>query len=181
MKPPADQRLATLIDRIAAGDRHALRALYTETAASLLGLAMRLMGDRAEAEAVLQDTYLTIWQNASTFDAGNGKAWIWVITVLRHTAYRRLRARGREASLEDDDTHDNSNELTELEALMAELGDDRLKQCLDGLDPEQRATILLSYLNGLSQSQLADRLRVPLDAVRQRVRQGLESLKNCLS
>ncbi len=183
MKQKPDSRIDGYIERIAGGDRRALRSLYNETSAPLLGLAVRLMADRAEAENVLQDAFVTVWQGAQAFDARRETGWIWLITILRHTAYKRLRSRGREASFADPETspETRNEETAAIDALVSRMDDDRLKHCLEALESEERRSILLAYLDGLSQSQIADRLMAPLASIRDWVRHGLESLRKCLS
>ncbi len=180
MNSQSDERIDTCLERIAKGDRAALRTLFHETAASLLGLATRLAGDRSEGEAIVQDCFVTIWQNAQHFDRQHERGWVWVITMLRVVAFRRIRLRGRELDF-DPRTQSSSTSIAEIDSLVERLDDDTLKHCLMELGVEERRSILMAYLDGFSIAQIAERMASPLDHVRSWIRDGMVSLWRCLS
>jgi RNA polymerase sigma factor (sigma-70 family) len=98
------RQLAAALARVAAGDRTALRLVYQDTSAKLFGICLRILGDRREADDVLQDVYLTVWRRAATFDARRASPITWLVAVARnavltacaHPAEREVRPRWRQ-------------------------------------------------------------------------------------
>src|SRR5918995_3174873 len=88
------RQLAAALERVAAGDRAALRLIYQDTSAKLFGVCLRILRDRREAEDVLQDVYITVWRRAATFDASRASPITWLVAVARHRCIERLRASG---------------------------------------------------------------------------------------
>src|SRR6185312_5435369 len=87
--------ITAALGRIPAGDRAALQTVYRLTSAKLFGVCLRILGNRAEAEDVLQEVYLTVWQKAADFDAGRASPMTWLITIARNRSIDRLRATGQ--------------------------------------------------------------------------------------
>lgn len=175
------QLVAALI-RVAAGDRAALRVVYAETSAKLFGICLRILGDRSEAEDVLQDVYLAVWRKAASFDESVASPITWLAVIARNRSIDRLRA-GRvvRTSLPietADDVADAS--LSALERL--EISDEqaRLSDCLRELDTRQAAAIRAAFLDGLTYDELARQARVPLGTMKSWIRRGLMKLKVCL-
>jgi RNA polymerase sigma factor (sigma-70 family) len=175
------QLVAALI-RVAAGERPALRAVYAETSAKLFGICVRILGDRSEAEDVLQDVYLTVWRKAASFDESVASPITWLAAIARNRSVDHLRA-GRvvrttlpiEAA---DDVADAS--LSALERL--EISDEqaRLSDCLQELETRHAAAIRSAFLDGLTYEELARQARVPLGTMKSWIRRGLMKLKTCL-
>jgi RNA polymerase sigma-70 factor (ECF subfamily) len=164
-----------LVGQIARGDSTALRALYDRCAARAMAVARRILSDHQEAEEVVQ-----VWRQASRFDAGRGSPAAWVATIARSRAIDRLRARDAServriaARLEDPaeaQTSPAAGEIAEERELRL-----RVDTALRALPLEQRRTLELAYFEGLSQSQIAERLGDPLGTVKTRVRLGLSRL-----
>ena len=167
-------RLEPLLARIKMRDRAAFRALYDESAAHLLGVALRILGTRSLAEEALQDAFTQVWQRAGEYEEGRGPA-AWLNAIVRYRALDLLRRGGREMPIED-----------APEALLATFdapaGDDAdLARCLSHLAPEARASITLAFVEGYSHPELARRLGKPLGTVKSWIRRGLAQLKECLS
>src|SRR6266571_9426171 len=93
-------QLAAALARVAAGDRAALRTVYQDTSAKLLGVCLRILNDRAEAEDVLQDVYVTVWRKAAAFDPGRASPITWMVAIARNRAIDRLRSRAAGGRLE---------------------------------------------------------------------------------
>src|SRR4051812_2446794 len=88
----ARRQLAAALARVAGGDRAALRLVYRDTSAKLYGVCLRILGNNAEAEDVLQDVYITVWRRAATFDPGRASPITWLVAIARNRAIDRLRA-----------------------------------------------------------------------------------------
>ena len=88
------RQLAAAINRVAAGDQAALRLVYAETSAKLFGVCLRILGERSEAEDVLQEVYLTVWRKAASFDESVASPITWLVAIARNRSIDRLRAGG---------------------------------------------------------------------------------------
>jgi RNA polymerase sigma-70 factor, ECF subfamily len=171
--------LTRLLLRCAAGDRAAFRSVYDAQAPRLLGLALRITGQPSLAADAVHDTFLQIWENAGRFDPVRGSAEAWLTGLLRFRAIDLLRKRPRVVS--DDAIPDLADpDPGPMDRLLASTEGERLQHCLAGLEPQQRTVIVLAFIQGLSHSDLADRLSTPLGTVKSWIRRGLGALKQCL-
>ena len=177
-RPTIDELLA-LVGR---GDRVAFGALYDETAPRLFGLIRRLVVDPAQAEEVTQDVYLEIWQTAARFDATKGNALSWMFTLAHRRAVDRIRS--AQAS-RDRDLRIGVRDLdvpvdTVAEAAETSVEHERVQGALGELSDLQRECVALAYYGGLTQSEIAERLQVPLGTVKTRLRDGMIRLRTAL-
>lgn len=182
-----DATLHALLARVALHDRAALRQLYDACAGRLLAIAQRLLDDRAAAEDVVQDTFVTVWQRASQFPQLRTSPLAWLTTITRHRAIDLLRRRRPEASLTwtDDDGQEHQHDVPDEadappEQLERAQDEGRLSLCMGRLDDEPRRALMLAYYEGLTHEQLAARLARPLGTVKAWVRRSLLQLRGCL-
>ncbi len=168
--------------RIAARDEQAYAALYDRYAAICLGFMLRILHDRAEAEDLLQEVYLQIWQQADAYDVERGRPVTWILTIARSRALDRLRkldVRSRTAvaaTREQSFTTENAVD-TCLHLEQAEL----VHSALIEIPEKQRQALLLAYYEGLTQTQIAERLSEPLGTIKTRMRNGLLKMHDLLS
>ena len=175
------ERLVSCLRRVGEGERAALRELYDLTSAKLLGVCLRILGDRSEAEDVLQDVYLTIWRKAGTFDAARASPITWMATVARNRSIDRLRALGRHRPADLDAALAVADEAPgALDRLEASDEARRLQACLGELDERARGTIAAAFFGGRTYEALAHESGTPLGTVKSIVRRGLMRLKGCL-
>ena len=168
------------------GDRDALQRIYKRESRYLLGVALRIMRDRAAAEDVLHDAFVAIWRRASSFDPSRGEGRGWIFSVVRHAALNRVRDGARETPL--DDSASTQHEAQAAFAAWREGGDEmerhaalgRLSHCLDELEPERRACVLHAYVDGCSHSEIAERVQAPLGTVKAWIQRSLRVLKECM-
>jgi RNA polymerase sigma-70 factor (ECF subfamily) len=174
------RELVPLLHAIAAGDRSALALLYGRTSAKLHGICIRLLGSESEAEDVLQDVFVTVWQKAGRFDAGKASPITWLAVLARNKAIDRLRVRrlATTAVEEADGVVDEGLSAFELVAIEQENG--RLSHCLEELDDNQRRMIRAAFLDGATYPELAEREAVPLGTMKSWIRRGLLRLRGCL-
>jgi RNA polymerase sigma-70 factor (ECF subfamily) len=177
---PAESDLATLIQRCASQDRAALRLLYDRQSARLYGIALRLTRQSALAADVVHDAFIAIWQRAASFDPARGNAGAWLVSIVRHRAIDIIRRRDREVLGETlpeaaDSDPDPLARLVESDDAAA------LHRCLGTLEDDKRRMILLAFVDGLSHSELAARLTIPLGTVKSSIRRALAALKQCLA
>ena len=172
-----------LMRRVAARDEQAFAQLYDRYAAICLGFMLRILHNRAEAEDVLQEVYLQIWQQASNFDAARGRAITWILTIARSRALDRLRkiaVRDRTATAA---THEQSMRVanTTIDDCLNLENAEIVHAALAGIAEKQRQLLILAYYEGLTQTQIAERLGEPLGTVKTRMRNGLLKLHDLLA
>jgi RNA polymerase sigma factor (sigma-70 family) len=172
--------LTLLLDSVAQGDRDAFSRLYERTAAKLYGICLRLMGNEAEAQEVLQEAYVTVWRKAARFEPAKASPITWLAVLARNTAIDRLRR--RTAGLEDlDQAAEVADDRPSAFTLLAEAQDaTRLYHCLETLDGRAQAMIRSAFLEGINYPQLAEREGVPLGTMKSWIRRGLQRLRACL-
>jgi RNA polymerase sigma-70 factor (ECF subfamily) len=177
-----DDPLAPLLLRTAAGDRQAFRALYAQAASKLLGVLVRMLGNRTDAEDALQEVFTRVWTRAGRFDPAQGRGINWMIAVARNLAIDRLRARPQAApGDEGDEAEALPDDRPGAEAGLIARGEaKRVVDCMAALEPDRAAAVRGAYLAGLSYQQLADRHGVPLNTMRTWLRRSLLRLKECL-
>ncbi len=166
-----------LIVRIAGGDRSAFDELYGRYARAVLGLALRRLGDRGRAEDATQDAFVAIWRSARTYDPNRGRGAPWLYAVARNAITDGLRRTPEPpAELEDGPGHD-PDPSDEAEASWTAW---RVHRALETLPEHERPVIELAYWGGLSQSEIAARLAIPLGTVKTRTRSALGRLADAL-
>lgn len=170
-----------LIARVALGDRAAFSSLYDAVAPKLLGVALRVLEDRASAEDAMQEAFVKIWRNADRYAVTGHSPMTWLITIARNTAIDRLR---RRRPVEDVDALANvlpdSGPCGEAAAI-ARSEAARIMVCLDELDPARRDAVRGAYLDGRSYVDLAAAHDVPLNTMRTWLRRSLLRLRECMS
>jgi RNA polymerase sigma-70 factor, ECF subfamily len=173
-------QLEQLIRRTSRGDTAAFAMLYTQTAPKLFGITLRIVGQREEAEEVLQESFVAVWQQAGDYDAARGSAGGWLTAIVRHSAIDHLRRRaGRperrrapdESLLSVAAGGGSTDRGVELSAL---------QRCLGELDEQPRRAVLLAYLYGFTREEIAVDLAVPVGTVKSWIRRSVERLKRCL-
>ncbi len=176
-----------LIDRIAAQDDTALKALYDSTAPRLFGLALRVVRHRDTAEDVLQEAFVSIWRGAGNYRASLSPPMAWLGLIVRSRALDALRKRASERAdlMNDlDDEHAPplaGNAPNPMDATDASEQAFALHQCLGKLENRQREVVSLAYLRDLSHGELAAQLQLPLGTVKTWIRRGLEQLRGCMA
>ncbi len=177
---------AALIRRMAGGDRDALAELYDNLSRPLYATARHILNDAAEAQDVVHDVFLSLWDNAASFDSGRGAAFSWAVTLTRNRAIDRLRTRANRARLlgssipEDLGYELGSGGIGGDER--AELGDraSAVRSAITQLPPEQQRALELAFFSGLTQKEIADKLSEPIGTVKARIRRGLIKLRDLL-
>jgi RNA polymerase sigma-70 factor (ECF subfamily) len=179
-----DAEDAGLLRAVARGDESAFARVYDRYSPILLGLLLRILRSRAEAEDVLQEVFLQVWQQARSFDESRGRAFTWLVTLARSRAIDRLRAvdsreRAAQRSAEDGVQAPQTRVPAEEEAILAERAE-VVRSALGELPEEQRQVLVLAYLEGMSQSEIAAAKNQPLGTVKTRTRAGLKKLSESL-
>lgn len=177
-----DDPVAEMVVRVAAQDRAAFRDLYSATAPKLLGVTLRILGTRSEAEDALQEVFTRVWLRAGRFDPEKGRGMTWLIAIARNHAIDRLRSRppasAGDSGDEIDAVPDSSVSAEGRLIAMGEAG--RMRDCFATLEPDRADAVRGAYLDGLSYVDLAARHAVPLNTMRTWLRRSLLKLRECL-
>ena len=178
----ADEDLMPLIGRKDAG---AFEVFYDRHGGAAYSLAYRIVGDRAAAEDVTQEAFVSIWRSGGRYDRARGSVRSWTLGIVRNRAIDLLRTRsGKAPKLGFDDElaleQRPSGEFTDEEALRRETSEE-LRGALGDLPGEQSKVIELAYFGGFSQSEIAAMLSLPLGTVKGRMRLGLEKIRGQLA
>ena len=174
--------IVAALARVPAGDRAALQIVYRLTSAKLFGVCLRILGERSEAEDVLQEVYVTVWRKAADFDAGRASPMTWLIAIARNRAIDRLRATKQSRRMEPIDAADDVADGAASADRSLESAQDhaRLHGCLDGLAGHERAALHGAYFDGNTYEDLATRMKVPLGTMKSWIRRAMIKLKTCL-
>lgn len=167
---------------VGAGDRDAFQRVYFATSAKLLGICVRIVGEQAAAEDVLQEIYVIVWRNAARFDPQRASPITWLCMIARNRAIDWKRAHDR---------HTDrfgmmlppyiADERVPIDQAMASVEMEQAAvACLDRLTEDQRSAIRDAFLGGATYVTLAERLKLPLGTIKSRIRRGLLELKKCL-
>jgi RNA polymerase sigma-70 factor (ECF subfamily) len=176
---PEDGQLVQAAGR---GDENALLMLHQRYVNLVYSMAWRVLQDVGLAEEVTQDIFLKLWQKGQQYDPGRGRFSSWLLSVTRFAAIDRLRREGRQPRPAEVATGDE-DETAALERLLPtdhaawERGQ-HLRLLLAQLPPDQRQIIELAYFGGMTHSELAEHLGLPLGTVKGRLRLGLEKLRS---
>jgi RNA polymerase sigma-70 factor, ECF subfamily len=173
--PPEDAEDEVLVAAMAAGDRAALATLYERHASLLLGLALRIVRERREAEDLLHDVFLEAWRTAKDFDPKRGRVRTWLAIRMRSRALD-LQKSARVSR----NTGDSGLELLVDEADAASPDHGRVRRALAELATDQRRVLELAYFEGLSCTEIAERVAIPVGTVKSRIAAGLDRLRSGL-
>jgi RNA polymerase sigma-70 factor (ECF subfamily) len=177
---PADADLR-LVGRLASGDVDAAAELYDRHSGKVLGLARRILRDDGDAEDVVQEVFSQAWRTATRYAAGRGTVAGWLLMIARARAIDRLRARRARPDFTAEPLVEVPSETVPLtDQLVAAEQAARVREALTSLPPEQRIALELAYFEGLTQSEIAERLTTPLGTVKTRMRAALAALRRSL-
>jgi RNA polymerase sigma factor (sigma-70 family) len=180
MPPPLAQLTdEEVLARVARADEAAFGELYDRFGRVAYGLAFRILRDPALAQDATQDAFLGAWRTAAAFDPERGKATTWLLTLVHRRAVDLVRREERRRALPLDDAPVASSEATDETAALREQRR-AVQAALAQLPPDQREALELAYYGGLSQSELAERLGVPLGTVKSRMFAALTKLRDLL-
>ncbi len=178
---------AGLLQRMAQGDRDAFTQLYDRFSRPLYVTALRIIGDAREAEDIVHDAFLTLWEKAAAFSAERGTAFSWAVTLTRNRAIDRVRLRRRRGELLGQSAPADlgyggaSDSADCADSLVFKEKAGLVRAALADLPGEQRQAVELAFFGGLTQQEIAERLREPLGTVKARIRRGLLKLRTALS
>lgn len=161
-------------------DQQAFSYLYDNYSAALNGIIYRMVENRELAEDILQEAFVKIWNNFSSYDTGKGRLFTWMLNITRNLTIDTLRSKGykKQAKISSDENSvsnftDDSNVAERFDAM-------GLRKQLVNLKPEQRSIIDLAYFNGYTQDEISKEMGIPLGTVKTRMRSAIIELRKLL-
>ena len=184
-----DEELESLLLAVRDGCRPSFARLYLLTSSRLYGIVLRVNSDRADAEDVLQEVYVKVWNRCAQFDASKGSAIYWLAGICHHSAIDSLRHRQRRPQARfmpfgaDEDACDSlpSAEPQPLDLVIRARGAEAVRRCVRALPIEQRESLSLAFHDGLSHREIAERLGRPVGTVKTWLRRSLAQLRPVLA
>ncbi|MEB0134409.1 sigma-70 family RNA polymerase sigma factor [Actimicrobium sp. CCC2.4] len=187
MSPPDPQQLKIWLAAVARKDADAFRSLYDATSSKLFGFALRILIKREAAEEALQEAFVSVWNNAASYQASLAAPMTWMTTIVRNKAFDMLRRVDHTVEL-DADTFDKdvmdameSSDLTPLAALQLSQESTALASCLSRLEGLHRQAVAMAFYHDMSHSEVAEHMKLPIGTVKTWIRRGLERLRVCLN
>ncbi len=174
-----------LMRRIGQGDRRSFEELYDRFSGVLFSTAYRVLNNQEAAEDVLQDVFIQIWEKAPLYDPTRGKPMTWAVTLTRNKSIDRLRSTQRRNRLQDDveresQTFEQFDDRSSFDAVASGERGALVREAIQKLSKDQREAIELAFFSSLTQTEIAERLDVPLGTVKARIRRGMMKLKDLL-
>ena len=177
-----------LVARVARGDEQAIAELYDRYGTTMYTVAYRIVGQRADAEEVVLEAFAQAWRDAPRFETARGSVAAWFTMMTRSRALDMVRSQKRRTRVTETAAQEDPATAPALGAWQGRPGDtvesdERRSQvvtALAQLSPPQREAIELAYYEGLSQSEIAERLKEPLGTVKTRMRSGMQKLRDLL-
>lgn len=175
-----------LMRRVANGDAAALETLYEQYAPAVMGLALKMLGDRASAEEVVQETFWRVWRNADSFCEQQGAFPNWLFGITRNLAidtWRRVKVRPQPIfdDKEEQQLENNPDPQADvMESAWTTIKHVQVRQALSILPPNQREVVEMAFFWGLTRQEIAEKIGVPLGTVHTRARLGLQKLREAL-
>ena len=181
------QQLKVWLTDVARKDANAFRSLYDATSPKLFGFALRILIKRETAEEVLQESFVSIWNNAASYQASLAAPMTWMTTIVRNKAFDVLRRVGHLVEI-DADTFDKevmdaleSADPTPIDALQLTQDAKALAGCFARLEGLHRQAIAMAFYHDMSHSEVAEQMKLPIGTIKTWIRRGLERLRTCLT
>jgi RNA polymerase sigma-70 factor, ECF subfamily len=177
---------AELMRRMGRSDREAFAQLYDRFSRPLFATALRILHNSAEAEDIVQDVFLALWEKAAAFESGRGSAFAWAVTLTRNRAIDRVRMRKRRSELlaettaEDAGTQPSGAGPDSADGLVLKEQAGVVRAAVAALPADQQRAVELAFFSGLTQLEIAEKLHEPLGTVKARIRRGLLRLRDTL-
>ena len=175
-----------LLRRIGQGDRRSFEELYARFSGVLFSTAYRVLNNQEAAEDVLQDVFIQIWEKAPLYDPARGKPMTWAVTLTRNKSIDRLRSTQRRNRLQDDvereaQTFEQFDDRSSFDAVAQGETGALVREAIGKLSKDQREAIELAFFSSMTQTEIAERLKVPLGTVKARIRRGMMRMRDVLS
>jgi RNA polymerase sigma-70 factor (ECF subfamily) len=174
-----------LLRRVGQGDRVSFEALYDRISGVLFSAAYRVLNNQAAAEDVLQDVFIQIWEKAPVYNPALGKPLTWALTLTRNKAIDRLRSTQRRNRLQDDAQRESElfeqfDDRSSFDAFASAETNQLVREAIQKLSEDQREVIVLAFFSSMTQTEIAERLKLPLGTIKARIRRGMMKLRDLI-
>ena len=174
-----------LLRRVGQGDRGSFEQLYDRLSGVLYSAAYRVLNNEASAEDVLQDVFVQIWEKAPLYNPAIGKPLTWALTLTRNKAIDRLRSTQRRNQLQDkvwleSELFQQFDDRTSFDAFASAETGKLVREAMEKLSKDQRQVIELAFFSSMTQTEIADLLRLPLGTIKARIRRGMMKLREII-
>ena len=166
-----------LVRALKSKQKIAMEALYSMYSAALYGIISRIVQVDEEAEDVLQEVFLKIWNNGAYFDNSKGRLFTWMANIARNQAIDKIRSKSFKNETKNQDLDDNVDSIDVFKNVSMSPDHIGLKDLLSKLKPEHKIVVELVYFNGYKQQEVADELDIPLGTVKTRLRMAIIELR----
>jgi RNA polymerase sigma-70 factor (ECF subfamily) len=181
-----ESNMTELMERIVQRDARALETLYERFSKALYCVILPIVKKKEDAEEILCEIFQQVWEKASSYDVHKGSVYTWLLKMARNRAIDKIRSKGyKNQSLESSDVEDMDDFVSRstenpLDNVLLSERAEMVKAALSQISPDQRLVLETAYFEGYTQSQIAERLRLPLGTVKTRMRDGMKSLQGQL-
>ena len=169
-----------LVLRLRNQDQQAFSYLYDNYAAALNGIIYRMVEDRELAEDILQEAFVKIWNNFSSYDTGKGRLFTWMLNITRNLTIDTLRSKGYKKQAKISSDENSVGNLSDDGKIVERFDAMGIRKQLANLKPEQRSIIDLAYFNGYTQDEISKEMGIPLGTVKTRMRAAIIELRKML-
>ncbi|CAI0726426.1 Sigma-K factor [Serratia quinivorans] len=182
MTAPLPEDDVAMMKAIGLGDRQAFEQLYRQTSPRLYAVALRILRRQSWAEEVLHESFISVWNRASSYDPQLSSPLTWLTHIVRNRAIDWLRGSSGKAAEREDEWGDldGTSLIEPVEELQRSQEGQKLTACLDNLPVDQRQSIVLAYYQGMSHGEVSIYLQQPLGTVKSWIRRALDHLKDCV-
>jgi RNA polymerase sigma-70 factor (ECF subfamily) len=175
-----------LLKRVGQGDTKSFEELYDRLSGVLFSTAYRVLNNQVAAEDVLQDVFVQIWEKAPLYNPALGKPLTWAITLTRNKAIDRLRSTQRRNLLQENaqsesEIFEQFDDRSSFEAVASAETGNLVRKAVARLSKDQRQVIELAFFSSMTQTEIAERLKLPLGTIKARIRRGMLKLRNLIS
>lgn len=169
-----------LVEQLQVRNQQAFSYLYDNYAAALNGVIFKLVEDKELAEDILQEAFVKIWNNFSSYDAAKGRLFTWMINLTRNLTIDTLRSKGYKKQRKISSDENSVSNLTDNAAVAEKFDALGIRNQLSNLKPEQRSIIDMAYFNGFTQDEISKEMGIPLGTVKTRMRSAILELRKML-
>jgi RNA polymerase sigma-70 factor (ECF subfamily) len=175
-----------LLKRVGQGDTKSFEELYDRLSGVLFSTAYRVLNNQVAAEDVLQDVFVQIWEKAPLYNPALGKPLTWAITLTRNKAIDRLRSTQRRNLLQENaqsesEIFEQFDDRSSFEAVASAETGNLVRKAVARLSKDQRQVIELAFFSSMTQTEIAERLKLPLGTIKARIRRGMLKLRDLVS